>query len=138
MAPPVKSLKVAVLGPKGQCGSCVVDELLSRGHSVVGLSRNPPVKWRTPGDYKASSVDFNSIKDLTTALSSGYDAIVCAFGPPLNDMSKVYTECVETQCKIKAALLASTHEGHFIVIGMKKPRRRLKKNAQTTNPVAIT
>ncbi|KAJ3954373.1 hypothetical protein N0V92_009121 [Colletotrichum tropicale] len=37
-----KKLRVAVLGPKGQCGSCVVDELLSRGHSVVGLSRNPP------------------------------------------------------------------------------------------------
>ncbi|KAI8224959.1 hypothetical protein K4K54_004909 [Colletotrichum sp. SAR 10_86] len=74
-----KRLRVAVLGPKGQCGSCVVDELLSRGHSVVGLSRNPPREWQTSGDYKAESVDFNSINELSAALSRGYDAIVCAF-----------------------------------------------------------
>ncbi|KAJ0290625.1 hypothetical protein CBS470a_003800 [Colletotrichum nupharicola] len=74
-----KKLRVAVLGPKGQCGSCVVDELLSRGHSVVGLSRNPPREWQTSGDYKAESVDFNSINELSAALSRGYDAIVCAW-----------------------------------------------------------
>ncbi|EQB48932.1 hypothetical protein CGLO_11774 [Colletotrichum gloeosporioides Cg-14] len=112
-----KRLRVAVLGPKGQCGSCVVDELLSRGHSVVGLSRNPPREWQTPGDYKAESVDFNSINDLSAALSRGYDAIVCAYGPPLGNLRAIYYECVETHARIKSALLRSKHRGSFIVIG---------------------
>ncbi|KAF0325337.1 nad-dependent epimerase dehydratase [Colletotrichum asianum] len=112
-----KRLRVAVLGPKGQCGSCVVDELLSRGHSVVGLSRNPPREWQTSGDYKAESVDFNSINELSAALSRGYDAIVCAYGPPLGNLRAIYYECVETHARIKSALLRSNHRGSFIVIG---------------------
>lgn len=41
------TLTVAVLGPKGQCGQCVVDELLSRGHNAIGISRDPPKEWKT-------------------------------------------------------------------------------------------
>ncbi|KAJ0386906.1 hypothetical protein COL922a_003382 [Colletotrichum nupharicola] len=112
-----KKLRVAVLGPKGQCGSCVVDELLSRGHSVVGLSRNLPRELQTSGDYKAESIDFNSINELSAALSRGYDAIVCAYGPPLGNLRAIYYECVETHARIKSALLRSNHRGSFIVIG---------------------
>lgn len=119
---PNRKLNVAVLGPKGQCGSCVVNELLSRGHSVVGLSRNPPKKWPTSGNYKAEAVDFNSIKDLAAVLSRGYDAVVCAYGPPLADMKAVYIACVETHSRIKSALLSSTHDGPFVIIGLARPQ----------------
>ena len=116
-----KSLRVGVLGPKGQCGSCVVDELLSRGHSVVGIYQSPPKTWPTEGDYSGLSVDSNKPADLTKALSADFDAIVCAFGPPLNDINHFYFHCIETHCKIKTALLASTHEGPFVIIGMLPP-----------------
>lgn len=117
MATPQKKLKVAVIGPKGQCGSCVVDELLSRGHSVVGISRNPPQKWAAEGDYTPHAVDLHDTDRLADALSQGYDAIVSAYGPPLAKLDEIYEHCVEGHAKIKNAVLQSTHSGGFIIIG---------------------
>ena len=112
-----KVLKVAVIGPKGQCGNPIVNELLSRGHSVVGISRNPPAQWDKPGDYSAVSLDLADIRKTATVFSQGFDAIVSAYGPPLERFNQVYFYCGEFQGKIKAALLASTHTGPFIIIG---------------------
>lgn len=110
-------LKVAVIGPKGQCGSCVVDELLSRGHSVVGISRNPPSKWATEGDYRPHAVDLHDTDQFSQALSQDYDAIVCAFGPPLTNLREIYNHCIEGHAKIKKAVLQSTHSGGLVIIG---------------------
>lgn len=113
-----KSLKVAVLGPKGQCGSCVVDELLSRGHSVVGISRAPPQTWGKPGEYEGIPCDFNDIRGLSEVLSDGnFDTVVSAFGPSLVDLKTVYSLGVEGHGNIKMALLRSTFRGHLIIIG---------------------
>lgn len=110
--------KVAVLGPNGQCGHCVVDELLARGHVVVGISRNPPKTWSKPGQYSSIAVDFGDIKTLSTVLSEGdFDAVVSAFGPPLSDMKQVYRLGVEGQGNIKMAILRSTYRGPLILIG---------------------
>lgn len=112
------SLNVAVLGPKGQCGQCVVDELLSRGHSVVGISRSPPTTWNKPGKYSALPVDFHHEDQLAAALSSGgFDAVVSAFGPPMTNMKDIYRLGVEGHSKIKTAILKSTYRGPFIIIG---------------------
>ena len=133
-------LRVAVLGPKGQCGSCVVDELLSRGHSVVGISRTPPQTWGkhgeylpqtwgkhgeyTPqtwgkhGEYEGIPCDFNDIRGLSRILSDGkFDTVISAFGPPLVDLKTVYSAGVEGHGNIKMALLRSTFRGHLIIIG---------------------
>jgi putative NADH-flavin reductase len=84
-------MRVAVVGPKGQCGKCVVNELLSRGHSVVGISRSPPNTWPKAGPYESISVDFSDIKMFSTILSDGkFDAVVSAFGPPLHNFKDVY------------------------------------------------
>jgi putative NADH-flavin reductase len=114
---PGKTLKVAVIGPKGQCGECVVDELLSRGHSVVGFSRNPPKTWRTPGDFSSVSINVHDSTKFAKLLSDGYDAVVSAYGPPLSDMDAVYEHCIEDQLQIKRAILASKHQGEIIIIG---------------------
>lgn len=114
-----KSLRVAVLGPKGQCGSCVVDELLSRGHSVVGISRSPPKTWPKSGEYGGIPCDFGDIKALSKILSDGgFDALVSAFAPPLTDFDAVYTVGVEGHGNIKMAILRSTYRGPLIIIGM--------------------
>ncbi|KAL4932415.1 NADH(P)-binding-domain-containing protein [Aspergillus undulatus] len=114
-----KSLKVAVLGPTGQRGSCVVDELLSRGYQVVGISRNPPTTWKGSRDalYTGIRIDINNTEELSSAFSDGFDTIVCAFAPPLSDLTSTYEAGVEGHGRIKKALLDSTHEGTFIVIG---------------------
>ncbi|KAH8782723.1 hypothetical protein F5883DRAFT_130953 [Diaporthe sp. PMI_573] len=78
VTPPTK-LKVAVIGPKGQCGSCVVDELLFRSHSVVGISRNPPSKWAVEREYRLHAVDLNDTDRFAQALSQEFDTIVNAY-----------------------------------------------------------
>lgn len=118
MSHSLSKLKVGVIGPKGQCGSCVVDELLSRGHSVVGISRSPPLKWAAEGDYRPHAVDLHDTDQFAEALSQNYDAVVCAYGPPLAKLDEIYLHCVESHAKIKEAVLQSTHSGAFIIIGM--------------------
>lgn len=113
-----RSLRVAVLGPKGQCGSCVVDELLSRGHRVVGISRAPPKTWAKPGEYGGIPCDFSDIKGLSKILTDGdFDAVVCAFAPPLVDMKSAYLVGVEGHGNIKMAILRSAFRGPLIIIG---------------------
>lgn len=114
-----RRLKVGVIGPNGQCGSCVVEELLSRGHTVTGISRNPPKTWNSelPGTYEPLAADLNDTAGFTKALSGGFDAIVCAYGPPLENLATVYLKGVEAHCRIKEALLASDHKGVFLIIG---------------------
>lgn len=126
------SLKVAVLGPTGQCGSCVVDELLSRGHTVVGISRNPPKGWKGNERYSAVPVDIQDTEKLAKAFSAGFDAIVCAFSPSLSDLSTTYENGVEGHGRIKTALLRSDHTGSFIVIGMSWDLGRKYGNGQLT------
>jgi putative NADH-flavin reductase len=114
-----QSLRVAVLGPKGQCGSCVVDELLSRGHSVVGISRTPPKTWPKPGEYGSIPCDFSDIKGLSNIISDGnFDAVVSAFAPPLVDLKSVYSVGVEGHGNIKMAIIRSSFHGLFLIIGM--------------------
>lgn len=112
-------LKVGVIGPKGQCGSCVVEELLFRGHEVTGISRNPPKTWKHggPGTYKAVAADLTDTESFAQVLSGGYDAIVCGYAPSLENLETVYTEGIEAHCRIKEAVLASEHEGVFLIIG---------------------
>lgn len=119
--PTENPLKVAVLGPSGQCGSCVVDELLCRGHHVVGISRNPPKTWKESTSnhqsYEGIQVNLHDTAKLSHVFSFGFDAIVCAFAPPISDMSTAYENGVEGHGRVKAALLRSSHDGVFIVIG---------------------
>lgn len=56
-------------------------------------------------------------ENFVEIFSSRFDAIVCAFGPSLSDLRKVYFQSVEADGRIKMALLASEHTGPFIIIG---------------------
>ncbi|KAJ0269760.1 hypothetical protein COL940_012218 [Colletotrichum noveboracense] len=117
-----RTLKVGIIGPKGQAGSCVVDELLARGHSVVGISRSPPEQWPNPdkGTWSSVSVDIHKEHTkLVEIFSSGFDAIVSCYGPSLKVISDIYSEAVEGHGRIKTVLLASTHDGPFIIVGVR-------------------
>lgn len=63
------------------------------------------------------AVDIFDHDGLVKAFSSGFDAIVIAYAPPLGNLSQLYRTLVEGHIRIKAALLDTTHTGPFIIIG---------------------
>ena len=71
-----KQLKVAVVGSTGYAGSHACIELLSRGHFVSGISRNPE-KIGTHPHYTSIPIDLEtaSISQLVDAFTS-HDVVV--------------------------------------------------------------
>ncbi len=69
-------MKVAVIGASGVRGAKIVDELLSRGHEVTGIARNPeklPAKPRLAA-RKGDAADEAGLARLL----SGHDAVISA------------------------------------------------------------
>jgi len=71
-----KHLKVAVVGSTGYAGSHACIELLSRGHLVSGVSRNPE-KIGTHPNYTSVPIDLEtaSISQLVDAFTD-HDVVV--------------------------------------------------------------
>jgi putative NADH-flavin reductase len=78
---PASPLKVGVIGPAGFGGSYLCVELLNRGHTVIGISRNPS-KLGKHERYIPRSVDIDaaSIEEIAETFKD-LDALVCEFGP---------------------------------------------------------
>jgi putative NADH-flavin reductase len=72
---PKKALNAAVIGPAGMTGSYVVVELLNRGHTVSGISRNPAAIGKHER-YTPIPLDFDNsnISDIAKAFA-GFDVI---------------------------------------------------------------
>lgn len=78
---PRTQLTVGVIGPAGFGGSYLCVELLDRGHTVIGLSRNPQ-KLGSHKRYSPRSVDIDSISISELAkYFSGIDVLVSEYGP---------------------------------------------------------
>src|SRR5450755_208728 len=71
-------MKLAIIGANGKIGSRILEEALSRGHSVTGIARNPDfkVKKEKLTWVKADALDADA---LATAIK-GNDAVISAFG----------------------------------------------------------
>jgi len=74
--PSKKNLKVGIIGPAGMTGSYTAVEFLNRGHSVVGISRNPAAVGTHPR-YTPIPLDFDksSISEIAKAFE-GLDVLV--------------------------------------------------------------
>ena len=83
-----KHLNVAVIGPTGLTGSHVVvevcctlrrnliEQLLNRGHTVTGISRNPNSIGTHKG-YKGVSLNvFDATTDVFAAALKGHDVVI--------------------------------------------------------------
>ncbi len=72
-------MKVTLFGASGMIGSRVLQELVSRGHTVTAAARNPE-KIHAAGvtAVKADVTDEASV----AATAKGADAVVCAYAPP--------------------------------------------------------
>lgn len=79
--PSSSPLKVGVIGPAGFGGSYLCVELLNRGHTVIGLSRNPK-KLGSHERYSPRPVDIDTVSIPELAKSfAGIDVLISEYGP---------------------------------------------------------
>ena len=76
-----KSLRVGVIGPAGFGGSYLCVELLNRGHTVIGISRNPQ-KLGKHERYVPRPVDIDEKSSIELAnYFEGIEVLISEYGP---------------------------------------------------------
>lgn len=78
-------MNVVVYGATGKSGSRIVNELLTRGHSVTAAARNPA---GLPAGVKSVKDDLSNA-DRIASIISGADAVVSAYAPPPKDTDQL-------------------------------------------------
>ena len=73
-------MNVVLLGASGMIGSRVLEELVSRGHSVIAAARNPE-KIAQGAGITVVNADADDPESVAAA-ADGADAAVCAIAPP--------------------------------------------------------
>lgn len=85
-------MKVALIGPTGFVGSQVLNELLSRGHEVVALARDPS-KLDARAGLTVVKADAKQADQVAAAVE-GADAVVNAYNPGWS-VPDIHTEFLE-------------------------------------------
>lgn len=80
-------MKVVVYGATGKTGSRVVEELLRRGHTVVGVSRAASRMTAAPG-LTTIDDDMSDVQRMAEEIR-GADAVVSAYAPPAEDSDRL-------------------------------------------------
>jgi hypothetical protein len=76
-------MHIALYGATGQSGSRILTELLSRGHQVTAIARNPAKLPAQPG-LTVVQGDVSSADAIASKIK-GADAVVSAYAPPPDD-----------------------------------------------------
>jgi putative NADH-flavin reductase len=71
-------MNVVLFGATGNCGSRILQELISRGHQVTAVARNTA---NLPPTVKAQQDDLSNV-DTIAAIIQGADAVISAYAPP--------------------------------------------------------
>lgn len=87
-------MDVLLLGASGRIGRRVATELLSRGHSVTGVSRSGTAEGIDDDGFVAVAGDATDA-DQVARLAAGHDAVASALGPGEDDDPAVLTEMIE-------------------------------------------
>ena len=74
-------MNVVLYAATGRAGRSILNELISRGHQVTAVARNPD---KLPETVKRVRDDLSSV-DRIAEIIAGADAVVSAFGPPRDD-----------------------------------------------------
>lgn len=69
-------MKIAVIGASGFVGAAITDELVSRDHHVIGISKR--IKSSDKNNLNYLNVDVNDVSELAKSLN-GYSIVISAF-----------------------------------------------------------
>ena len=73
-------MNVVLLAATGQAGRTILNELITRGHSVTAVARNPSkLPAQLPDTVKRVSYDLSNAERIAEIIA-GADAVVSAFG----------------------------------------------------------
>jgi putative NADH-flavin reductase len=103
-------MKVVLYGASGRAGSRILQELLSRGHQVVAITRDAADATAQPG--VTSAVDDLSDVAHTAEVVKGADAVVSAYAPPQGDTDQLVGV---TQRLVEA--IARSGAPRFVMVG---------------------
>jgi uncharacterized protein len=101
-------MKIVLYGATGNAGSRILQELTSRGHSVVAVARNPD---KIQAGIKSVRDDLSSV-DRIAEIITGADAVVSAYMPPPND-----TDQLVEVTKRQTAAVRKANGPRLIVVG---------------------
>jgi hypothetical protein len=104
-------VKVALYGATGKSGSRILTELVSRGHQVTTLVRDPARVPQSASDVLVKQDDLSDPKKIAAAID-GVDAVISAYAPPQNDPDQIVGV---TQRQVEA--LSQGAKARLIVVG---------------------
>lgn len=81
-------MKVALYGATGKSGSRILKELISRGHKVIAIARNPSKVPQPDGSVLVRQDDLSDPQKIAAAVA-GADAVVSAYAPPHDDSDAI-------------------------------------------------
>lgn len=105
-------MKIALIGASGFVGSAVLEEAVSRGHTVIALVRNPDKVGKSP-PVTTTKVDVNDTRTLATAIGDA-DVVISAFVGPRGDPDQYTKHRAGSASIIEAAKAAGKR---LIVVG---------------------
>jgi putative NADH-flavin reductase len=80
-------MHIALYGATGKSGSRILNELLSRGHEVTAIVRDP-AKLPEQKGLTIVQGDVSSAQEIASKIA-GADAVVSAYGPPADDTDQL-------------------------------------------------
>jgi len=102
-------MKITLYGASGMIGSRILNELVSRGHNVIAVVRNPLRIARADVEVCAGNVlDPRSV----TETAQGSDAVVSAYAPPEDD-----TNALVDATRILLSSLEHARVERFLMVG---------------------
>lgn len=78
-------MKVALYGATGAAGSRILKELVSRGHHVTAIVRDPAKLTQSGANVRVKQGDLSDPKSIAAAIGDA-EAVISAYGPPKNDL----------------------------------------------------
>jgi putative NADH-flavin reductase len=108
-------MKLVVLGATGGIGMEVIQQAITRGHSVTAVARSPERLREFASRIDVARANLLDCGELKTAIA-GHDAVLSAFGPRtpirkddahlLRDFAKALT-CAMTQARVSRVVMVS-------------------------------
>lgn len=105
-------MKIAVIGATGFVGKNIVNELVGRGHSITGISRNGGTSDQSNLTFVSADI-FDA--DKLAEVLKGHDAVISSFNPGWTNPN-LYADFLSGSKSIQQAV-KQTGVGRYIVIG---------------------